>query len=599
MNKLATLIFLALMLGCPPPLECQDVRGAGARPLAAEQRVALVIGNADYNSDIGRLKNPTNDAADVAASLGRLGFTLVGGKAHLNLSKRQMLELIREFGGRIQRGGVGVFYFAGHGVQVDKHNYLIPITDQLQYQEDAEYEAVDADAVLREMEYAGNSVNILILDACRNNNLPKKRRDAAKGLTEPSRKPEGTLIAFSTADGQTASDNSGGRNGLFTQELLKYLETPNQPLDRVFRTVRNEVKRLSQNSQVPFLYQSLSEDVFLNATESAAAAPRPQPSPPAQPKPSPSPTVPDAGKSQPLIKSSAADSPRSALAELMRGRDGLASKLADDALKANKNLAPELAVRGWIKTSTNDLKKSSQLEPRNALYHSLLARIYRNEATNDLAVAEARSSLLLTPSPNTATDYFARGLARKVILMLSTDGLPDDELKGMFADFAKATELDPQFAMAYYELGGSYLNPNLSNEKTYEAAVTSLSKAIEISPNLWFYRMRGIAYASGGEYDNALADFNKALEVNNLGRTMAAGLIYLRGDTYFLKGENGKAFLDFEKVIQMEPKNASGYLGRAKTYEKYGLATMADADRKRSDKLSTFFVGAVGGSQFN
>src|SRR4051812_9638616 len=200
MKKITPLIFLILMFGSPPPIAshhmgaaarmrvrdgrgntrkdetlidslcpaaacptkslpaslytwAQDGRGAGVRPLAANQRVALVIGNADYNNDIGRLKNPTNDATDVASALRRLDFTLVGGKAHLNLNKRQMLELIREFGSRIQKGGVGVFYFAGHGVQVDKHNYLIPITDLLQYQEDAAYEAVDADAVLREMDY--------------------------------------------------------------------------------------------------------------------------------------------------------------------------------------------------------------------------------------------------------------------------------------------------------------------------------------------------------------------------------------------------------------------------------------------------------------
>ena len=268
--------FVAQPFAGPSP-RAQERRNAGVRPVESDERVALVIGNADYNSEIGRLKNPVNDATDVAAALKRLGFSLVGERAQLNLSKRRMLELIREFGGRIQRGGVGVFYFAGHGVQVDKHNYLIPITDLLQYQEDAEYEAVDADAVLREMEYSENSVNILILDACRNNNLPKKRRGTANGLTEPSRKPEGTLIAFSTADGQTASDNAEGRNGLFTQELLKYIEAPNVPLDRIFRNIRNEVKRLSKNSQLPFLYQSLSEDVFLNTTETVAARPTPTP----------------------------------------------------------------------------------------------------------------------------------------------------------------------------------------------------------------------------------------------------------------------------------------------------------------------------------
>ena len=212
-------------------MRAQDNRGAGVRPLVTNFKVALVIGNTDYNSEIGKLKNPVNDATDVAVMLKRLGFRLVGGKAHLNLRKRQMLELVRDLGSELQAGGIGVFYFAGHGVQVDKRNYLIPITDLIQYQEDAEFEAVDVDSVLREMENTEDSLKILIIDACRNNNLPEKRRSSANGFTEPNIKPEGTLIAFSSGDGQFASDNTAGRNGLFTQEFLKYVETPNLQLD--------------------------------------------------------------------------------------------------------------------------------------------------------------------------------------------------------------------------------------------------------------------------------------------------------------------------------------------------------------------------------
>jgi uncharacterized caspase-like protein len=255
----------------------QEGRGAGARPSEADVRVALVIGNLDYGAEVGRLRNPANDATDVAAALRRLGFTLIGGKAHLNLGKRQMLELIREFGGRIRGGGVGLFYFAGHGVQVEKKNYLIPITGALRFQEDAESEAVDVDQVLREMEYAENSLNILILDACRNNNLPRKTRAAGAGLGEPQRKPSGVYIAFAARDGQTASENPDGRNGLYTQELLKNLETPNLRLEDVFINTRREVKRLTNKRQEPIEYGSLDEVYYLKAEAPAVNKSRPTP----------------------------------------------------------------------------------------------------------------------------------------------------------------------------------------------------------------------------------------------------------------------------------------------------------------------------------
>lgn len=269
---------LMALLSAGQLLRAQEERGAGVR-LVKGQRVALVIGNAEYDASIGRLKNPINDAADMAAALKRLGFNLVGGKAHLNLSKRQILELIREFGSQLQNGGVGMFYFAGHGVQVDKRNYLIPITDSLKYQEDAEFEAVDVDQIMRQMEYTENALNIIVLDACRNNNLLKKTRDTGNGLGEPQRKPSGVFIAFAARDGQTAAENPSGRNGLYTQELLKYLETPNLRLEDIFINTRREVKRISNRLQEPIEYGSLDGVFYFKSDENAVAQVLPNPSP--------------------------------------------------------------------------------------------------------------------------------------------------------------------------------------------------------------------------------------------------------------------------------------------------------------------------------
>lgn len=262
-------LYLSPLLSLSQDIKAQDGRGVGINK--TERKIALVIGNTNYDPSIGKLTNPVNDAGDMAKALERLGFSLVGGKAQLDVNRKQMLTLIREFGSQIKQGGIGFFYFSGHGVQVNKENYIIPITDALIYEDDAESEAVKVDMVAKEMELAGNRLNILVLDACRNNALQKRTRNTEKGLAEPARKPEGTFIAFSAGDGQTASDGKG-RNGLFTQELLKNLEKSNARLDDIFRTTRNEVKRLSESRQVPVFFDSTSESFVLKTNNAVITA---------------------------------------------------------------------------------------------------------------------------------------------------------------------------------------------------------------------------------------------------------------------------------------------------------------------------------------
>ena len=263
MNKFIASILMILFFS---GLEMIAQTERGAKNTKIEQKIALIIGNTNYDNSIGKLTNPVNDANDMAESLKRLGFTLVGGKPQMDVNRKQMLTLIRDFGSQIKQGGIGFFYFSGHGVQVNKENYLIPITDALVYEDDAETEAVKVDMVAKEMESAGNRLNILVLDACRNNGLQKRTRNTDKGLTEPTRKPEGTFIAFSAGDGQTASDGTG-KNGLFTQELLKNLEKPNFRLDDIFRTTRNQVKKLSDGKQIPVIYDSTSESFLFKTDE--------------------------------------------------------------------------------------------------------------------------------------------------------------------------------------------------------------------------------------------------------------------------------------------------------------------------------------------
>ena len=177
-----------------PSLGAQD-RGQAARKSDAEPRIALVIGNSAYAE--APLANPVNDARDMSATLRQLGFEVLSGE---NLNLRQMEDLIREFGRKIRGGGIGMFYFAGHGAQVGGANYLIPIGAKINGEAEVKYEAVDAGFVLAQMEEARNRLNIVVLDACRNNPFARSFRSSSRGLASIDA-PVGTLIAYATSPG--------------------------------------------------------------------------------------------------------------------------------------------------------------------------------------------------------------------------------------------------------------------------------------------------------------------------------------------------------------------------------------------------------------
>ena len=255
-----------------PPLQAQGTRGISATtssvgptrpqmppasPVAAlaETRLALVIGNGSYSE--ARLRNPLNDARAMEQSLRDVGFEVVKRE---DLTKRAMEEEIRAFGKRLKRGGVGLFYFAGHGVQINGANYLLPIDSTIEKEQDVEHEAVNAGRVISEMEYAENRLNIVILDACRNNPLTRSFRSAVHGLAAMNA-PSGTLIAYATAPGKVAHDGEGD-HGLYTQELLQQMRLPGVKLEDLFKSVRVAVKTKSQGKQLPWETSALEGDFF-------------------------------------------------------------------------------------------------------------------------------------------------------------------------------------------------------------------------------------------------------------------------------------------------------------------------------------------------
>jgi uncharacterized caspase-like protein len=224
-----------------------------------QRRIALVIGNANYA--VGKLKTPLNDATDMATTLKKLGFEVI---LLEDASKRQMQESFENFSKQLGKGTIGLFYYAGHGMQVNGENYLIPVNnDSIKAEADIEYDAVPLGKILQRMKSADNVANIVILDACRDNPFGNWKA-SSRGLADVQ-SGTGTLIAFATAPGKVSIDGSDrSRNGLFTSYLLKYIATPNIDVDVMLRRVRDDVVNETKNYQVPWNSSSLRQEFSFN-----------------------------------------------------------------------------------------------------------------------------------------------------------------------------------------------------------------------------------------------------------------------------------------------------------------------------------------------
>ena len=237
----------------------------GGQAAPAEDRVALVIGNSAY-TDVSALPNPQNDAADVGAALGRLGFDVT---TLLDGDRAGMDEALRTFARRSVGAATALIFYAGHGMEVDGANYLVPVDARLESDTDVEYETVELDRVLRATE--GATLRMVILDACRDNPLARSMRRvrATRSISRGSfgdldeqQLLDETLVAYAAAAGTTAADGVG-RNSPYTEALLAYLEQPLE-VSALFRRVRARVLETTGGRQRPHEYQSLLGDHYLS-----------------------------------------------------------------------------------------------------------------------------------------------------------------------------------------------------------------------------------------------------------------------------------------------------------------------------------------------
>ena len=224
-----------------------------------ERRVALVIGNAAYK--INPLKNPVNDSNDMARSLRAVGFDVIEAN---NTTLVAMREATRRFADKLVNSDVGLVYYSGHGVEVKGKNYLIPVNADIKREYEVVDQAFDASQFLEMMDSIrgpdNKRVNILLVDACRNNELQRSWRSTSNGLSRMDA-PGGTFISFATAPGRVAADGLG-RNSPYTKHLLQALKQPNMPIEQVFKVVRRNVMDETKGEQIPWDNSSLVGDFF-------------------------------------------------------------------------------------------------------------------------------------------------------------------------------------------------------------------------------------------------------------------------------------------------------------------------------------------------
>jgi hypothetical protein len=235
-----------------------------------QRRVALVIGNGTYEH-LPRLANPVPDAELMADALKSVGFELIGGKAQTDLDHAGFERAVREFAAALADGGVGLFYYAGHGVQAQGANYLVPVGANPATAADIDFQLVDANTVLKAMAAGRSGLNIVILDACRNNPFgTSKLRDIGHGLAI-MQAPRGTVISYATQPGNVALDGDAGHSP-YTTALAETIRKPGLPLFQVFNEVALSVDRATSGNQQPWMAASPLEGNFVFVTKTAPAS---------------------------------------------------------------------------------------------------------------------------------------------------------------------------------------------------------------------------------------------------------------------------------------------------------------------------------------
>jgi hypothetical protein len=423
---------------------------------AAERRIALVIGNSAYQN-IPHLDNPKNDAALMARTLKDLGFTLIGDGPQLNLNKAALDAAVQSFGQQLQGAEVALFYYAGHGVQLRGSNYLVPINANPTREADVDFQMMDLNLVLRQMEVSGTRLNLVILDACRNNPFGGRGlRGSEPGLAQ-MRAPDGTLISYATQPGNVAQDGADG-DSPYTKALAATIRRPGLDIFQTFNEVGLAVEHATGGSQQPWTSTSPIDGKFYFAGLPTADKEQPAPSVVKDTKP--------AKSTDPLRLALVTDCDRLAASpkdpSRPRGVDGVEESKVDivSALTACRNAMrqyPDVArftyQAGRIATIQKDAVRARQLYEQAASLGSAAAM-------NNLGALYERGDGV-AQDHNAAQKWFEKAAAGGVTVAMTNIGLHYLRYTGSTADPVQARKWFERAAAAgearaMLELGSMY-----------------------------------------------------------------------------------------------------------------------------------------------
>jgi len=458
-----------------------------APSFAAGERYALVIGNAKYPDAEAPLREPINDARDIADELKRDGFNVDIGE---NLTGEQMRRAFERLYGKIKPGSVALLFFSGFGVQSSRQSYMIPVDAQIWTEADVRRDGFSLETVLGEINSRGAGVKIALIDASRRNPFERRFRSFSAGLA-PVIAPNGTLVMYSAALSSVISDNGGDRS-LFVRELLKEIRTPDLTAEETLNRTRVGVTRASRSEQVPWISSSLAEDFSFipggsgprpaSPPPPVAAAPAPPPAP--APAPSPASAPPQVAAPAPPPPPPAPPRPQ---VEAAIPPPAPPARPADPPASPT---APALADDPTIKTLT--AKLADNPDDAAALYRR--GQVYASKGAYELAIKDFNNSLRLNPKDVEA--YNNRCWARTVI----------GDLQPALKDCNEALRLRPNFVDALDSRG--LLNLKNGQNKN---AIADFDAALKINPRLTSSLYgRGLAKKRNGSISEGDLDINNA-----------------------------------------------------------------------------------------
>lgn len=421
---------------------------AVAPALAADNagRFALVIGNARYPDAEAPLKEPVNDARELAAELKRNGFDVDIGE---NLGGEAMRRALDKLYGKLKPGSVALIFFSGFGVQSARQSYLLPVDAQIWTEPDVRRDGFSLETILNDINSRGAGVKIALLDASRRNPYERRFRSFSAGLA-PVIAPGGTLVMYSAALSSVVSD-AGTAHSLFVSELLKEIKSPDLTAEDALNRTRVNVTKASRSEQVPWISSSLAEDFAFVPGARPAAAPAPAivaaPSPPvAAAPPAPAPAAPAAAT--PPAPTAPADAPRDeakialALAEDPTVKS-LNAKLAENPedLSALYRRGQVYASKGAYQLAAKDFDETLRLNPKDV--EALNNRCWVRAVLNELATALKDCNEALRLRPNFVDALDSRGLVN----------LKNGQSKNAITDFDDALKINPRLTSSLYGRG--------------------------------------------------------------------------------------------------------------------------------------------------